>query len=91
MKDKRLISAAEAESLLNDGDNIHTFTNPAGMLLGCDWSRQSVLDLFKEHDGQIEIGGDMCRKMKHVIVVWLDDSPLFIENNPDKLDQFDPL
>jgi hypothetical protein len=89
--EKRLISAAEAESLLNNGEQIHTFTNPGGMLLGCDMSRQSVLDKFKEYDGQIEIAGPMARKMKHALVIWRDNGPLFIENDPVKLDQFDPL
>lgn len=90
--EKRFITAEEAASLLNDGDNIHTFVNPNGaMLIGADWQRSEVIKLLEEQSGKIEIGGEMCRKMAHAIVVWRGNDPLFIENNRQKMDAFDPV
>lgn len=90
-KDERVfITADEATSLLNDGENIHTFVNPNGMLIGADWSRNKILELLKEHSGKIELGGDTCRAMKHGMIVFRGDSPLFIETNDKKLKEFDP-
>lgn len=84
---KKFITPKEAASLLNDGDHIHTFMNPCGVLLGCDYTREEIIKKLKENPKNIEIGGDLCRKMKHAIVV---NGSLFIENNAEKLDKFDP-
>lgn len=91
-EERRFLTAEEAISLLNDGDNIHTFVNPNGsMLIGADWSREKVISLFEEHSGKIEIGGNMCRGMSHALIVWRGTAPLFVENNKEKLEIFDPI
>lgn len=86
-EDKVNLTVEEAISCLNDVDSVHTFTNPAGMLLGCDCSRKSIIKTFKSNPDSIEIGGKMCRSMKHGLVVWCSDSsgPMFIEANEERL------
>lgn len=88
--DKRLITPNEAIGLLNEGDDIHTFRNPSGIMLGCDWSRESIIKSLKKNHDKIELGGEGCRSMKHGLIVWDDGSPLFIETDEEKLNVFDP-
>lgn len=88
--DKRFITPKEAISLLNEDEQIHTFRNPNGMLLGCDHSRESIIERLEANPDKIEIGGDTCRRMKHGIILD-DDGYLFIETNEEKLNAFDPL
>jgi len=89
--DKRFITPKEAISLLNDDKQIHTFRNPTnGILLGCNNSRESIIERLEANPDKIEIGGDACRRMEHGIA--LDDRGyLFIETNEEKLNAFDPL
>ena len=69
---------------------VRFFRNPANrMLLGCNCSREDIIQLFKKHDGQIEVAGNMARTMKHGIVIH-DNGPLFIECDIDKLNIIDP-
>lgn len=42
------LTREEAEARLVDGDTVHCFRNPGGMLLGADWSRASVLKYLAE-------------------------------------------
>lgn len=91
MKDeKRFLSFDEAANLLNDGEQIHTFRNGGGMLIGADHSRKSLLESMKEHEATLQIGGDACRGMKHGLILEDEVGYLFIETNKEKLDLFDP-
>jgi len=87
---RKFITPEEAISLLNDGEEIHTFRNPNGMLIGCDISRENIVERLKSNPDKIELGGDMCKSMKHGIVLE-DDGFLFIETNEEKLNAFDPI
>jgi len=88
--DKRLLTPDEAINLLNDGDEIHTFRNPAGALIGCDHKRENIIERIKANPDKLEIGGEMCRNMKHGLIIH-DDGVLFVETNEDKLNLFDPV
>lgn len=92
MEENRVfITPEQAANCLNQGEEIHTFRNPAGMLLGMDYRRETVLRVFNEAD-KIEIGGEQCRRMKHAIVVHKKDGGLlFVEANEDKINELDPL
>jgi len=82
----------EAISALNPGKYIHTIMNPAGgIMMGADLSRQSIIKLFEDNDGKIEIGGDSCKSMKHALVVHRDNGPLFIESNMEVINKLDPI
>ncbi len=91
MTDKKMITADEAISLLNDGESIHTFRNGNGILLGADHSRKTILNDIKNYEDTLEISGDMARKMKHALVLTDEVGYLFIETNEEKLNEFDPL
>lgn len=67
--DKVIITAEQAESLLNEGEYVHNFISTGTMFLGCDFERADAIDAFKKAK-QIEIGGDGCKRMKHPIAVF---------------------
>lgn len=90
MPDKRKITAAEAISLLNDGDYIHTFRTATGMLLGCDWSRESIIEAITQFESTLELTGETARGMNHGIALLDNTGPLFIETDKERIDQFDP-
>jgi hypothetical protein len=69
----------EAVALLPDGDDIHTFLDSPIGLIGADWRRQQILDLFCE--GQPELSGERATAMRHGLVVQRDaddGGPVFI-------------
>ncbi len=88
---RHFIKPEEAISLLKDGEEIHTFRNPgAGMMVGCDWSREKIIETLEKNPDKIEIGGKVCRAMGHGLIV--DDSGfLYIEIDEEKLNEFDPI
>lgn len=88
-QERKYLTPEQAIACLNEGDQIHTFLNPGNILLGADWSREEVIETLQNHPDKIEIGGDQCRAMKHGLVVWRGDEPVFIEADEDKLKQFD--
>lgn len=75
--DRELLTYDQAVALLNDGEDIHVFSNPAGgVLVGSDFSRAKVLEILKEAK-EIEVGGEACVRMKHGLVA---DRRWFIES-----------
>lgn len=61
------LTAEQAVGALATTERIHTFVNPAGILVGADWDRERVHE-FLEGAGRIEIAGGMARGMGHGIV-----------------------
>ncbi len=88
--DKKFITPDEAISLLNEDEQIHTFRNPNGMLLGADHNRESLIKLLRANPDKIQIGGEACRRINHGLIID-DGGYLFIETNEKKLNTFDPL
>ncbi len=82
MSDERIVlSKDQALSMLGDGDDIHTFRTPGmGIMLGSDWKRQSILDAIE--DNECELGGPMCQRMNHGLIIHID-GPLFVECSND--------
>jgi len=89
--DKRFITLEEAISLLNEGNEIHTFRNGGGMLIGADHERESLLKRMEKYQTTLQIGGEMCRKLKHGVILEDESGYLFIEANEEKLNVFDPI
>lgn len=94
MEKRRYVTPEEAEKLLPDKENIHTFYNMPFGLLGADWDRQEVVEKFKKSD-KIEIAGPCARNIGHGLAVYNDNikwqsEVLFIETDKEKLDIFDP-
>ena len=88
--DRKFITPKEAINLLNDGDRIHTFRDPSGMLMGCDVDRDKIIKMIEDNPDKLEIGGEGCRGMKHALVIN-DEGILFVETNEEKLNKFDPI
>ena len=78
--DQVFLTCEQAVSLLPDGEDVHVFLNPNGMLVGADWSRQSVLDMLKV--GESQLGGDMCLSMGHGLVCKNEGRLHFVATRP---------
>lgn len=88
--DKVILTPAEAEAMLPEGEYVHNFANPTGgLMVGIDYEREDAVK--KLHTAkQIELGGPECMAMKHPIVVW--DTPThhtFFEADMDKVKAFE--
>lgn len=79
------LSFDQAVALLPDGDEVHTFLNPGGILVGANWPREKILEVIKEHGA--EVSGDQAQRMKHGIVItqYGSHGPLFIETKSNVL------
>lgn len=75
MKERKKLDAAFAESLLPDGDTVHTFRESG---VGADWSRERILQRLQTHG--VELSGDNARQCNHGLCSW-DEAHgwLFIE------------
>jgi hypothetical protein len=78
LDDEVLLTYDEAVALLPDGDRLHTFLNPAGILAGADWSRDSVLALLRDADRR-EVSGPAAQSFGHGLAAWREGRPVFIE------------
>jgi hypothetical protein len=76
--DEVLLTYDEAVALLPDGDRIHTFVNPAGILVGADWDRGDVLALLRDTDRR-EVTGPAAQAFGHGLAAMHDGRPVFIE------------
>lgn len=88
--DKVILTAAEAESLLADGDDtIHNFINPRdSLLVGCDYERADAIADIRAAK-RIELAGEIARSMRHPIAVWDDLGVSFFEADMDKVAAFE--
>jgi hypothetical protein len=90
-EDKIFLTKEQALKLIGDRDQVHTFRSMSMALIGCDWSRESILETI-ENAGEkdIEIGGEMCKKMGHGLVIWTSESdPLFIEVDKIEIEELE--
>ena len=77
--DRVPLTADEAIAMLPDGEEIHTFRNPAGgILVGCDWSRTKLIEAILSTDFR-ELAGEQATAMKHGLCIRYHGEPLFIE------------
>lgn len=85
--ERRSIPTQEAISLLADEEYIHTFIGLPNVLIGADWKREDVVRAIYEH--RCEVGGSMCRRLGHGLVILKGNDPLFVEVDNDKLKELD--
>lgn len=77
MSNERVVlNKDQALSMLQDGDEIHTFRSQGSVLIGADWSRASILEAIEQNE--CEIGGETCQAMGHGLVIHAN-GPLFVE------------
>jgi hypothetical protein len=85
--EKIILTPDEAESLLVEGDNQHSYANPAGgMFIGCDLSRTGAVAAIRDAHA-LEIGGEHCKRMNHALIVWTSPTRLlFFSTDPAKVE-----
>ena len=93
-EERRYLTIDEAQSLLPDGDEIHTFIQQGYAIIGADWSREDIIGQIKKCQVR-EITGPAARGMNHGLVLYNKDAKfqsdlLFVETDKAKLDAFDP-
>ena len=80
---KIYLTVEQAESVLPDGDSIHTFLNPGFGLIGADWDRKEICGKNAKN----------AKKSGHGICAYNDgcahDSVLFIETDMDRLEKLE--
>ena len=91
MSDKKSITLNEAIALLPNSEEIHTFRSGGWALIGCDWSKENILEYLEKHKEAIELSGDRARSMNHGLVLFDNSGALFIKTDKEKLDSFDPI
>ena len=74
---KELISFEDAEKLLPDGPQIHTFRQSGPLLLGADMERGELLKAMREAEA-IEIAGPTATAMHHGLAIQNKTGLLFI-------------
>ena len=90
-QEPKFLNKEEAITLLNNDERIHTFRNPAGILLGCDNDRSVILDIINNAKS-LQIGGSGCRNLKHALVVEeRNGNMLFVATDEQKLNEIDPI
>jgi hypothetical protein len=88
--DKIYLTKEQAISALPKSKLIHTFTNPSGMLVGCDISRKSLISqINNSRENELEIGGDTCKRLKHALVLYRNGRALFIESNMQVIEKLE--
>lgn len=87
--DKVILTAAEAESLLADGDTVHSFINPRNaVLVGYEYDRAHAIAGLHAAK-QVELAGDAAKALKHPLAVWDDLGVSFFEADMDKVAAFE--
>lgn len=87
MSDERQsVTYEEAAHMIGDRERVHTFRNSvAGLMLGADWDRKSVLRAIEKHG--VELSGPMATNMRRGLVLFDDRGPLFIETVNGRLSE----
>lgn len=81
MSDEReFLTPEQAEAMLPDGERIHTFRAAGFTMIGADWPREKLIELFRQYTP--ELSGPGATGMKHGLCVIDDKGPLFIETKP---------
>lgn len=79
-----LLTPQEAESLLLDGEYVHTYRQAGTVFIGTDWSREEAITAFA-NALRLEIGGPTCQGMGHPIVVTDRTGHVFFAADMDKV------
>ena len=68
-EDRVFLTIDQALGLLPEGDIVHTFRNPGGMMLGADWSRAAIEEEILRAEKR-ELTGGMAKAMGHGLVLF---------------------
>ena len=68
-EERVFLTVDQALSLLPEGDIVHTFRNPGGMMLGADWGREAIEEEIRGAE-KCELTGGMAKAMGHGLVLF---------------------
>lgn len=71
------ITKDQAKAMLPDGDTVHTFVNPGGILIGADWRRARAEAFIDQYE--VGLSGEQATRMKHGLYVNDGSKLIFIE------------
>lgn len=82
MSEEKLLTFENAIKFLPEGEHIHTFMQGGLALIGCDHSRESLIETLKNAK-EIHVSGPSAQAMKHGLAVFETDEsePLFVETS----------
>lgn len=83
------LSVMDAEGLIAEGEEVHTFRGCRGMMIGADWDRKDLIREMKKWESTLQITGGGAKAIKHGIAFIDETGPLFIETDEDKLNAFE--
>jgi hypothetical protein len=76
-EERVLLTPEQAIAMLPDGERIHTFRNPGGMLLGADWPREKLEQAIHAANTR-ELAGVLATGMGHGLCIEHDHRPLYV-------------
>ena len=87
------ITKEQALYLLPDDEEIHVHRNTSFGLLGCDWSKDDILDLIAKAD-HVTRSGEIASSMNHGLVIYPPDAKYqsdlyFVETNMERCAEID--
>jgi hypothetical protein len=71
------LSVEDALAMLPEGDYVHTFRNPGGMMVGADWTRENIIKAVTESDHR-QLTGPMATSMGHGLAINEGGRILFV-------------
>lgn len=74
---KKIINKLEAIEIIGKQEQVHSFVNPNGMLIGCDLSWDSFLEKL-DKASTIEMSGEQAARLNHPICLTIDNRYEFI-------------
>ena len=84
-EEKIVLNGEEAIRIAQFYNNtIHCFINPSFGIVGATWDIEDFKDTLNKAK-TIEVGGSMCRSMKHAIALRTENDLYFFEHNEEKL------
>lgn len=83
-EERIMLTFEQAESIIMEGAEVHTFRSTPGVLLGADHERKGLLERMKKNENTLELAGEGARGMGHGLV-FQDGGPLFVETDEEKI------
>ncbi len=86
-EEKTFLNKEEAIRVAQIYNNtIHCFINPSFGIVGATWDIEDFKDTLNKAK-TIEVGGSMCRSMKHAIALRTENDLYFFEHNEKELER----
>jgi hypothetical protein len=84
------LSPEQAIAMLPEGDEVHTFRNSAGMLIGAHHGRAELEQEIRDAERR-ELAGDLATRMGHGLVLLAKGAKyqsdlLFVATSPENVD-----